>query len=87
MLTSDKVKPELLCPRWLRRWMAGCKLPIYCTGCRAHTSMEGANGCHRGTYGHREGHVRPQSGAHTDEIGAHTDEREARTDEKEGAHG
>jgi hypothetical protein len=24
MLTSDKVKPELLCPRWLPRWMVGC---------------------------------------------------------------
>jgi hypothetical protein len=41
MLISDKVKPELLCPRWLPRWMVGCKLPLYCTGCRAHSSMEG----------------------------------------------
>jgi hypothetical protein len=58
MLTSDKVKPELLCPRWLPRWMAGCKLPLYCTGYRAHSSMEGANGCHRGAYGHRVGRTR-----------------------------
>jgi hypothetical protein len=43
MLTSDKVKPELLCPRWLPRWMADV-LPLYCTGCRAHSSN---GGCER----------------------------------------
>jgi hypothetical protein len=60
MLTSDKVKPELLCPRWLPR---RCHIgwldvhPLYCTGCKAHSSMEGANGCHRGAYGQRVGHA------------------------------
>jgi hypothetical protein len=51
ILTSDKVKPELLCPRWLPRWMAGCKLPIYCTGYRAHS-------CKDGTYGQGVGRAR-----------------------------
>jgi hypothetical protein len=60
MLTSDKVKPELLCPRWLPcRCHVGWLdvLPLYCTGCRAHSSMEGANGCHRGAYGQRVGRI------------------------------
>jgi hypothetical protein len=43
MLTSDRVKPELLCPQWLPHWMARCKLPLYCMGCRAHGSMGGTN--------------------------------------------
>jgi hypothetical protein len=61
MLTSNKVKPELLCPRWLpHRCHVGWLdvLPLYCTGCRAHSSMEGANGCHRGAYGQRVGRAR-----------------------------
>jgi hypothetical protein len=61
MLTSDKVKPELLCLWWLlHRCHVGWLdvLPLYCTGCRAHSSMEGANGCHRGAYGRRVGRAR-----------------------------
>jgi hypothetical protein len=65
MLTSDRVKPELLCPRWLPRWMVGYQLPLYSTGCRPHSSMGGANGYHRGAYGWRVGPVRQGEGART----------------------
>jgi hypothetical protein len=31
--------------------MAGCKLPLYCTGGRAHAFVGGANDYHRSVYG------------------------------------
>jgi hypothetical protein len=74
MLTSDRIKPELLYPRWLPHWMAGCKLLLYCTAYRTHNSLGGANGCHKGAYGRGVGRV--------DEIGEYMDERETQMDEK-----
>jgi hypothetical protein len=37
MLTSDRVKPELLCPRWLPRWILG----HYVIGAGARTAWWG----------------------------------------------
>jgi hypothetical protein len=38
MLTSDRIKPKLLYPRWLPRWILGCKLLL-------HYRHWGAHGC------------------------------------------
>jgi hypothetical protein len=68
MLTFDRIKPELVCPWWLPRWMARCKLPLHPRNRCIHGSGEART--HWG--GHerkedeqarvREGHIRDLEG-------------------------